>query len=73
MKTFTAKQFSRTPGVVFDAAREDGAAAITHGHNNEFTLTHNKGKPAFEFNRVKPIDDILQENEKGPEGPNSKQ
>jgi hypothetical protein len=31
MKSFTAKQFSRTPGVVFDAAREDGKVEITHG------------------------------------------
>lgn len=42
MKTFTAKQFSRTPGVVFDAARDDGKAEITHGANNKFELNYIK-------------------------------
>jgi hypothetical protein len=30
MKKFTAKQFSRAPAQVFDAAKEDGKAEITH-------------------------------------------
>lgn len=45
MKTFTAKQFNRTPGVVFDAARDDGKCVITHGNNNEFMLSHSKSAP----------------------------
>lgn len=40
MKTFTAKQFSRTPGKVFDAARDDGKVEITHGANKTFELTY---------------------------------
>lgn len=42
MKKFTAKQFNRTPGPVFDAARDDGKCVITHGPNNEFELKHIK-------------------------------
>lgn len=103
MKTFTAKQFTRTPGQVFEAAREDGKVEITHDRfkgiftlkyfleddwdlddkmgnedcfsqniqhamknnikdNGDGTINLKRPKP-FEFNRVKPIDDILQENE----------
>ena len=41
MKTFTAKQLSRSPAQVFDAAREDGKAEITHDRfKGKFELNH---------------------------------
>lgn len=30
MKSFTAKEFSRCPAKVYEAAREDGKAEVTH-------------------------------------------
>ena len=61
MKTFTAKQLSRAPAKVFEAAREDGKVEITHDRFLwPFTLTMEK--PSYH-----------EPNEKGPEGPDSEQ
>jgi len=41
MKSFTAKEFSRCPAKVYEAAREDGKVEITHDRFNEcFALTY---------------------------------
>lgn len=41
MKTFTAKQLSRAPAKIFDAAREDGKVEITHDRfTGRFQLYH---------------------------------
>ncbi len=41
MKTFTAKQLSRTPAKVFEAAREDGKVEVTHDRfSGRFQLCH---------------------------------
>jgi len=77
MKTFTAKQFSRTPKVIFDAARQDGSVRITHEwFNDEFiisyTITRTLGDGKITY---KTGDEVIQnallptEDGKGPEGP----
>lgn len=41
MKSFTAKEFSRCPAKVYEAAREDGSAEITHDRfNGAFVITY---------------------------------
>lgn len=41
MKTFTAKQFSRAPAQVFEAARENGKAEVTHDRfKGKFEIYH---------------------------------
>jgi len=43
MKTFTARQLSRTPANIFDAAREDGKVEITHDrYKGQFHLYYKK-------------------------------
>jgi hypothetical protein len=83
MKTFTAKQFSRNPAQVFDAAREYGRAVITHGGylSGQFVLEYQKKADEFiseeyltDFNKrmAKAIrSEMDKRNEKGPEGPDS--
>ena len=66
MKTFTAKQFSRTPGVVFDAARDDGKVIITHGPHNGYTLEHT-GKVCKYTLKAGEAGITYYEKEKGPE------
>jgi hypothetical protein len=44
MKTFTAKEFSRCPAKVYEAAREDGLAEITHDRfGGKFIMEYNVG------------------------------
>lgn len=46
MKSFTAKQFVKAPAQVYEAAREEGAAEITHDrHPGKFVMTYNKKAP----------------------------
>lgn len=41
MKTFTAKDFSRCPAKVYEAAREDGKVEVTHDRfPHKFTLIY---------------------------------
>lgn len=50
MKTFTAKQLSRNPAQVFDAAREDGEVSITHDRfTGNFELSY--------YTKIQTLDD----------------
>lgn len=41
MKSFTAKEFSRCPAKVYEAAREDGMAYVSHDrHKEPFVLLY---------------------------------
>lgn len=43
MKSFTAKEFSRCPAKVYEAAREDGCVEITHDRfSGVFRMEHLK-------------------------------
>jgi hypothetical protein len=44
LQTFTAKQFSRCPAKVYEAAREDGSAEITHDRfGGKFVMEYKVG------------------------------
>jgi hypothetical protein len=44
MKTFTAKEFSRCPAKVYDAAREEGSVEITHDRfGGKFVMEYKVG------------------------------
>lgn len=44
MKSFTAKEFSRCPAKVYEAAREDGKVEVTHDRfRGKFVITYEIG------------------------------
>lgn len=79
MKTFTAKQFSRAPAQVFDAAREDGKVEVTHdrfrGRFQVYYVPENMS--GIEPGAILEVQGmklrVIEYKEKGPEGPDSEQ
>lgn len=63
MKTFTAKQFSRAPAQVFDAARDDGTVEITHDRfKGKFILKHEIGLLSSMLDRLDYFDGLAMAN-----------
>lgn len=56
MKSFTAKEFSRCPAKVYEAAREDGRAEVTHDRfRGSFLIVSDNGTPAGYKTKAKRI------------------
>lgn len=56
MKSFTAKEFSRCPAKVYEAAREDGKVEVTHDRfRGSFLIVSDNGTPAGYKEKAKRI------------------